>query len=191
MPLPTVDVDEINSWSPCHDVLAYNDPDFSGNAIDVLNYTGCHLVNRLWVMCRPAMLPDDSPMHDFGRAMFVEVAGELTQGQLDIVDKKNQWIDGTLTDVELDSDYEAQGLVAAQAEEDEKAFRVSLSQEHEIEYEDDVNGYAKATLIERAIYRYLSQDGRTASYKVAMPLLEAGLVTDSFIVSKFIEILES
>ena len=59
MLLPKIHVNEIRKWAPCFDPLMFNDPDFKGDAIDVLNYEACDVEHRFWVAMRPEYFPEN------------------------------------------------------------------------------------------------------------------------------------
>jgi len=191
MILPVVDVPTIETWAPCHSALVYEDPTFTGNALDVLNYAPTEMINRFWVMLRPAMVPDETVLHDFGVACVEQFT--LTAEQQTSLDIKKEWILGNKTDAELDVVIDA-----------EKANLVTIDQETVLARStfgsDYVGGTTDPTAINAANLKQLAQqilvmalddDSRTASWGAVSTLLNGDVSYETWAKDKMIELIEN
>ena len=172
MALPKATVQDMYSWYPCYDIdLAFEDPTFKGDAIDVLNYEDCPIADRFWVMARPVMIPDEMVMHQFGLDIVAHVSPSASM--VSAIAEKARWMAGLITDEAMDLIVDAEQvaldvLAAENAIEKGKHGMRALAGETDTTIIDAHNLlFSTQTICVNAI----DTDPRTASYKALAPLL--------------------
>lgn len=172
MALPKRSVDDMYNWYPCYDInLAFEDPNFRGDAIDVLNYENCPIADRFWVMARPEMVPDENILHQFGLDLMANFSPTASMSSALL--QKAQWMTGALTDEALQVfiDSEQVNLDALKIENNQVHSDYGLQALSGNLDDSAVLAHDLVYNTQKAGVNVLDIDPRTASYKALVPLI--------------------